>query len=110
VSDTERAALRRRADELEVSVSRLQNESALAEDGASGGWSSGRRAALARRQEIAEILECRRLLATVANNVNQRAKAANMSGDLPGLQRLGETLGELQTVRDQLVAWTQRQL
>jgi len=93
-----------------VSVSRLLVESALAEDGPSGGWSAQRRAAVARHQELAEILECRRLLATVANNVNQLAKAANISGDLPGVQRLNETLGELQEVRDQLVAWTEQQL
>jgi len=110
VSAAERAALRRRAGELDVSVSRLLVESALADDGATGGWSARRRAAAGRHQELAEILECRRLLATVANNVNQLAKAANISGDLPGVQRLDETLSELQEVRDQLVAWTEQQL
>ena len=109
VSDAERAALRRRADELDVSVSRLLIESALADD-AAGGWWARRRAAVARHQELVEILECRRLLATVANNVNQLAKAANISGDLPGIRRLDEQLGELQRVRDQLVAWTEQQL
>jgi Bacterial mobilisation protein (MobC) len=93
-----------------VSVSRLLVESALADDGASGRWPANRRAAVARHRELAEILECRRLLATVANNVNQLAKAANISGDLPGVQRLDETLGELQEVRDRLVAWTGQQL
>lgn len=111
VSDAERAALRRRADELDVSVSRLLIESALADDAAAaGGWSARRRSAVARHQELVEILECRRLLATVANNVNQLAKAANISGDLPGVRRLHEELGELQEVRDQLVAWTEQQL
>jgi len=110
VSDAERAALRRRAGELDVSVSTLLVESALADDDAGGGWPARRRAAAARRHELVEILECRRLLATVANNVNQLAKAANISGDLPGVRRLDETLGELQEVRDQLVAWTEQQL
>ncbi len=81
------------------------------EDSAGGsGWSVRRRAAVARHQGVIEILECRRLLATVANNVNQLAKAANISGDLPGVRRLHEELRELQEVRDQLVAWTERQL
>jgi Bacterial mobilisation protein (MobC) len=110
VSEAERAALRRRADELDVSVSRLLIESALADDSAGVGWSGRRRAAVARRQGLVEIVECRRLLATVANNVNQLAKPANISGDLPGVRRLDEELGELQKVRDQLVAWTEQQL
>ena len=93
-----------------MSVSTLLVESALADDDAGGGWPARRRAAVARRHELVEILECRRLLATVANNVNQLAKAANISGDLPGVRRLDETLGELQEVRDQLVAWTEQQL
>jgi hypothetical protein len=49
VSDAERTALRRRAGELGVSVSRLLVESALADDGASGGWSARRRAAVEAR-------------------------------------------------------------
>jgi Bacterial mobilisation protein (MobC) len=110
VSDAERAALRSRADELDVSVSRLLIESALADDDEAGGWSARRRAAVARHQEFIEILECRRLLATVANNVNQLAKAANISGDLPGVRRLHEELRALQEVRDQLVTWTEQQL
>jgi hypothetical protein len=110
VSDAERAALRRRADELDVSVSKLLIESALAGDGSAGGWIGRRRGAVARRQSLIEIIECRRLLATVANNVNQLAKAANISGDLPGVRRLDEELDELQRVRDQLVAWTEQQL
>jgi hypothetical protein len=110
VSDAERAALRRRADELEVSVSRLLIESALPDDGATRAWSARRQTAVARRQELVEIVECRRLLATVANNVNQLAKAANISGDLPGVRRLEEHLGDLQRVRDRLVAWTEQQL
>jgi hypothetical protein len=110
VSDAERAALRRRADELEVSVSRLLIESALPDDGATGAWSARRQTAVGRRQELVEIVECRRLLATVANNVNQLAKAANISGDLPGIRRLEERLDDLQRVRDRLVAWTEQQL
>ncbi len=112
VSDAERAALRSRADELDVSVSRLLIESALADDDAPAAAVGRRVDGLRSRvtKELIEILECRRLLATVANNVNQLAKAANISGDLPGVRRLHEELRELQEVRDQLVAWTERQL
>ena len=41
-----------------------------------------------RRAWIAELFELRRLLATVANNVNQLAKVANTSGELPAGARL----------------------
>jgi len=74
VSESERVELARRATEQGVSVSRLLVESALA-----GGESpEGRRAVMA------QLFELRRLLATVANNVNQLARAANVSGQLPG--------------------------
>ena len=44
---------------------------------------------------IAELFEVRRLLATVANNVNQLARSANISGQVDAGRRLEETLGEV---------------
>jgi len=70
VSEEEKKALLVRAAEQNVSVSRLLVESALADGEAPEG----------RRAVMAELFELRRLLATVANNVNQVAKAVNISG------------------------------
>ena len=70
VSEEEKKALLVRAAEQNVSVSRLLVESALADGEAPEG----------RRAVMAELFELRRLLATVANNVNQVAKAINISG------------------------------
>jgi Bacterial mobilisation protein (MobC) len=53
-----------------VSVPRLMVESAL----------SGIETPTDRRRLVAELFETRRLLATVANNVNQLAHSANISG------------------------------
>ena len=90
LTETEREQLRARAAELGVSVPRLMVESAL----------SGVETPTARRQTIAELFEVRRLLATVANNVNQLAHAANISGQVHEGRRLEQTLGEV----DELVA------
>ena len=73
VSEEEKQALLVRAAEQNVSVSRLLVESALADGEAPEG----------RRAVMAELFELRRLLATVANNVNQVAKATNISGTVP---------------------------
>jgi len=85
VSEDEREQLRQRAAELGVSVPRLMVESAL----------EGRMTPDVRRAEIAELFEIRRLLATVANNVNQLAKTANISGQVPERDRLEKTLGDV---------------
>lgn len=58
------------AAELGVSLPRLLVEAAL----------EGRQTPAGRREEIAALFEIRRLLATVANNVNQLARSANISG------------------------------
>ena len=68
LTEEERERLRARAAELGVSVPRLLVESAL----------SGVETPAERRAWIAELFEMRRLLATVANNVNQLAKVANI--------------------------------
>jgi hypothetical protein len=102
VSELERAQLRARADELGVSVPRLLVESALADEEFGGGWAARRAAELARRQQLAELNELRYLLATIANNVNQLAHVANISGDLPGAERVTGTLDEVDRVLEQL--------
>ena len=47
---------------------------------------------------VAELFEVRRLLATVANNVNQLAKVANISGEVGSRERLEATLAEVDEV------------
>ncbi len=86
VAEDER--LRERAAALGVSVPRLMVEAAL----------SGVETPAARRQMIADLFEARRLLATVANNVNQLAKLANTSGEVGSRERLERTLGEVDEV------------
>ena len=90
LTEEERDQLRVRAAELGLSVPRLMVESAL----------SGVETPSERRRMVAELFETRRLLATVANNVNQLARSANISGAVASERRLDETLGEV----DELVA------
>jgi hypothetical protein len=90
LTETEREQLRTRAGELGVSVPRLMVEAAL----------SGVETPTDRRRMMAELLEVRRLLATVANNVNQLARSANISGQVDTGRWLEETLGEV----DELLA------
>ena len=49
---------------------------------------------------VAELFEIRRLLATVANNVNQLARSANISGQVAAGPRLRRRSAEV----DELVA------
>jgi hypothetical protein len=51
-----------------------------------------------RRQLIAELFEARRLLAAVANNVNQLARSANISGQVAELGVLEPLLGDVREV------------
>ena len=88
LTDDEQCQLRRRAAGLGVSVPRLLVEPTL----------SGVDTPAERRAWLAELFELRRLSATVANNVNQLAKAANTSGELPTGERLSRTLGEADEV------------
>jgi Bacterial mobilisation protein (MobC) len=96
LSVEEQRRLRERAGELGVSVPRLLVESAL-----SGVETPGER-----RVWVAELFELRRLLATVANNVNQLAKVANIGGELPARERLLRTLGEVDGLLVMLREWT----
>ena len=91
----EKRRLRERAMELGVSVPRLMVEAAL----------SGVETPAQRRAWIAELFELRRLLATVANNVNQLAKVANTSGELPAGDRLLRTFGEVDELLVALREW-----
>ncbi len=85
LTESEQFRLRERAGVLGVSVPRLLVESAL-----SGVETPGER-----RAWVAELFELRRLLATVANNVNQLAKVANTSGELPAGERLEGMFAEV---------------
>ena len=84
LSEAEHQELRQRAAALSVSVPRLMVEAAL----------EGRQTPTERRNEIAGLFEVRRLLATVANNVNQLARSANIAGQVSEQSRLERTLGE----------------
>ena len=92
----ERNQLRARATELGVSVPRLMVESAL----------SGVETSTDRRRLVAELFETRRLLATVANNVNQLARSANISGQVSEGRRLEQTLAEVDDLVAELRALT----
>ncbi len=88
LTTAERDELAARAAELGVSVPRLLVESAL----------HGARTPTERRLEIAELFEVRRLLATVANNVNQLARTANITGQVPTATRLEGTLSNIEGI------------
>jgi hypothetical protein len=90
LTEEERDQLRAKAAEVGVSVPRLMVESAL----------SGVETPTDRRRLVAELFETRRLLATVANNVNQLAHSANISGQVHEGRRLEQTLADI----DELVA------
>ncbi|MGI8902298.1 MAG: plasmid mobilization relaxosome protein MobC [Solirubrobacteraceae bacterium] len=92
LTEEEQAELVGLAAAQEVTVPRLLVESALA----STGETPARR-----RQAMVGLFEIRRLLATVANNVNQLARVANISGEVPG--RLGPVLVELREVMGRIV-------
>lgn len=59
-----------------------------------------------RRAWIAELFELRRLAATVANNANQLAKIANISGELPERDHLTRIFGEIDRLLAQMRQWT----
>lgn len=92
LTEAEREQLRGRAAELGVSVPRLMVEAAL----------EGRETPTERRREVAELFEIRRLLATVANNINQLAKAANISGEVAAQERLAGSLGDVDEILGRL--------
>lgn len=87
LTEAEAARLVELAEAQNVTVPRLLVESALASVGETP---------TARRQAMVELFAIRRQLATVANNVNQLARTANISGELPG--RLDGALDEVRGV------------
>jgi len=88
LTEAEHEQLAGLADGHGVTVQRLLVEAALA----------GRETPAARRSAMAELFAIRRLLANVANNVNQLARAANVTGDAPAVARLEAVLEELRGV------------
>ena len=88
LSEEERDQLRARAAELRMSVPRLMVESALSEV----------ETPTDRQQTIAGLFETRRLLATIANNVNQLARSANISGQVHEGRRLEQTLADVDEI------------
>jgi hypothetical protein len=89
LTEEEQQRLRARAAELGVSVPRLMVESALG--GATGMTPE-------RQREVAELFEVRRLLATVANNVNQLARLANTTGELGMERRLEAAVADVEEI------------
>lgn len=88
LSEAEHRELQARAAALDVSVPKLMVEAAL----------DGRETPTERRLELATLFEIRRVLATVANNINQLARSANIAGQVSEQRRLEETLGEVEEV------------
>jgi len=76
VTAEEAAALAQRAEERGVSVPRLMVETALADPARS-------QTAAERQEAMVELFAVRRLLAAVSNNVNQLARQANSTGQVP---------------------------
>lgn len=99
LSESEREQLLERAAELGVAMPRLLVEAALSGDG---------QLPSERHQQIAELFEVRRLVATIANNVNQLAKVANTSGQVAESQRLERTLADVDALLEQLREATRR--
>lgn len=101
VSPDELLSLVVRASELDWTVQRLLVESALADHGET---------MTERRQSAAELFRISRLLGTVANNVNQIARATNATGDVQEdmaatLAYLREVLGpRIERAVDEVVA------
>jgi Bacterial mobilisation protein (MobC) len=91
LTSEERAELTEQAAARGISVPRYLVECAAAVQ-VGGGLST----ATDQREEMASLLGVRRLLANVANNVNQVAKAANASG-LPMVQ--GEALAAFRAAK-----------
>lgn len=94
VSAEEELALLGRANVAGVSVPRLLVESALADRSEDAGLGAGRMAALT------DLFALTRLVAAMSRNVNQLAKVANATGELPAeteatLAAIRRTVGRL---------------
>lgn len=114
---TEKRRLRQRAAALDVTVPRLLVESALAgseaHDGGVGDVPGGVEIVTERRRLMTELMAAHRTLAGAAVNMNQVARKANTTHELPSdfvavfedLRRLG---GKLEGVVDQLIEANRR--
>jgi hypothetical protein len=99
VSDAEHEQLRARAEQLGLSMGRLLVDSALSDSAPADEQSRG--------ELVLELRENRRLLATVANNVNQLARLSNISGDVPARAELERTRVEVVDMVARLRALTE---
>ena len=81
-----------------MSVPRLMVESAL----------QGRWRPTERQRVVAELWEARRLLASVATNLKQLARAAKISAQVPERERLERTLDQVDELVLQLPSTEQR--
>ncbi|MFC0039553.1 plasmid mobilization protein [Actinomadura rayongensis] len=91
LTDEQRAKVSRRADASGVSISRLLVEAALA---------GSARTATERRAIVIELLGTRRLVAAMGNNLNQLARIAHATGEVP--DQLPATLEAVERVLDRL--------
>lgn len=101
VSDAEHEQLRARAGELGLSMGRLLVDSALSDSSPADERSRG--------ELVLELRENRRLLATIANNVNQLARLSNISGDIPAREELERSRAEVVDIVARLRALTEAQ-
>jgi predicted PP-loop superfamily ATPase len=104
-TDDEEARLLTLAAPRKITVAKLLMESAL-----SGGADAAAGSAALREEVLPALFSSRRLLAGIANNVNQLAKVANATGSVPGetdaalaavqrtSARLDDVIAELATV------------
>jgi len=90
VTPEEEGQLHALALQYRVSVPKLLIDAALA-----GGASAAAANASVRHEVIAQMFSTHRLLASIANNVNQMAKATNATGDVQA-----ETVATLRKVRE----------
>jgi uncharacterized protein (DUF1778 family) len=93
LTDEQRAKVAGRASDAGVSISRLMVEAAL---------SGSDRTATERRAIVIELLGVRRLVAALGNNVNQLAKVANATGQVP--EELPAALDAVERVLNRLDA------
>jgi uncharacterized protein (DUF1778 family) len=98
LTDEQRARVSRRASAAGVSISRLLVEAAL---------SGSARTATERRAIVIELLSVRRLVAALGNNVNQLAKVANATGQIPEelpavLEAVERALDRIETIASKL--------